>query len=706
MDNQKQKKWLTTLKVINEIGKALEEKKPLSVVRVGDGENICLTQYKVWPIGKTLSTRWAILSSSTNWKGARLPNIKLRDQLIASIKQADIVGIPYYKDKEILAQQQYLRPLTDACFKKFNIHPNKLCHTFVNRHMVEHKEFWEMLKGKKAVIISRWAKDFKKLVDKRYDAFNIEIVKSIRMDRYQEIPKVLRKMESVDCDIVFISAGVNAVILAQKLANEQGRIAIDFGKSAIFMVKGDRKVQPWDPEIPIKRMKIVERSKQTLRITVIGSGYVGTTTALVLADLGHEVIGYDIDAVKVEKLNNGVLPFSEPGLDQLLQKQLKNGRIVFTSDSRSAIIKSDILMISVGTPTTSNGSADLSYLQQVINVIAEHINEPKIVVTKSTVPIGTNRWMKEQLAEKIDTNKYPIAVISNPEFLREGEALHDSFHPSRTVIGGDDDAAIKKVKQLYAPLHTSYFICKYETAEMIKYASNGFLATKISFINEIARLADQVGADIDGVAAGMGLDPRISPHHLHVGIGYGGSCFPKDVDELLHLAKHNNLNLSLLKQVKHINDTQISWFIKKIKSLLSLKGKRVLVLGVTFKEDTDDQRESPGIRLIEHLIDIGVKEIRVMDPTLTTLEQIHWTQGFDARGKQIINVVTDRDEAASGVHAILLTTPWLLFSTLPWQEWVEKTASAYLFDARNFLDPQEMRRYGWHYVGIARGETT
>jgi hypothetical protein len=244
---------LTTFEVIDEIRKAMDEKKPLSVVRVGDGENICLTQYKVWPIHKTLSTRWAILSRRSNRKGVRLPNVKLRDQLIAAIKKADIVGIPYHKDKEILAKHQYLRPLTDTCFKKFNIHPKKLCHTFVNRHMVEHSEFWEMLKGKKAVVISRWAKDFKKLVDKRYDEFNIEIVKSIRMDRYEEIPKVLHKMESVDCDIVFISAGVNAVILAQKLAYEQGRIAIDFGKSAVFMVKGDRKVLPYDPKNPILR---------------------------------------------------------------------------------------------------------------------------------------------------------------------------------------------------------------------------------------------------------------------------------------------------------------------------------------------------------------------------------------------------------------------------------------------------------------------
>jgi hypothetical protein len=263
VEGQKRKHWLTTLEVIDEIGKAMKERKPLSVVRVGDGENICLTQYKVWPIRKTLSTRWAKLSRRTNRKGVRLPNTQLRDQLITSIKKAGIVGIPFPDDQEILAKQRYLRPLTDACFTRYKIQPRKLCHTFVNRHMVEYQEFWEMLGGKKAVVISRWAGDFKKLVGKKYNAFGIHIVKTIRIDRFEEIPKVMRKMKSVDCDIVFISAGVNAVILAQKLADEQGRITIDFGKSAVFMVKGDRKVKPWKPRQADQDKPSKERGEQT-----------------------------------------------------------------------------------------------------------------------------------------------------------------------------------------------------------------------------------------------------------------------------------------------------------------------------------------------------------------------------------------------------------------------------------------------------------
>ncbi|CAG7647772.1 GT-D fold domain-containing glycosyltransferase [Paenibacillus allorhizosphaerae] len=244
-----QQNWLSTLEVIEEIEKAMEQKKPLSVVRVGDGENLCLAQYKVWPIRKVLATRWARLSRSTNWKGVRLPNIELRDSLIKSIKKADIVGIPYRNDKEILAEQhQYLRPLTDACFGRFDIEPAKLCHTFINRHMVEYLQFWEMLRGKRVVVISRWANQFKRLVGKKYGDFDIEIVKTIRIDRYEEIPAVVQKMKSVECDIVFISAGVNAVILAQKLAEKQGRVAVDFGKSAIFMIKGNPKVRAWSPK--------------------------------------------------------------------------------------------------------------------------------------------------------------------------------------------------------------------------------------------------------------------------------------------------------------------------------------------------------------------------------------------------------------------------------------------------------------------------
>lgn len=439
-----------------------------------------------------------------------------------------------------------------------------------------------------------------------------------------------------------------------------------------------------------------------MKITVIGSGYVGTTTALVLAYTGHDVIGLDVDSKKVEKLNNGVLPFMEPGLDSLLQEALSKKKIQFTTDSKKAVKLSSILMIAVGTPSTLTGKADLTYVRQVLDMIAEHADEPKIVVTKSTVPLGTNRWIKQYMKEKMGERHQGISIISNPEFLREGKALHDSLHPARTVIGGEDKAAMAMIKEMYAPLPTSFFTCSYETAELIKYASNGFLATKISYINEIARLADEVGADIEGVVAGMGMDPRITPSYMQAGLGYGGSCFPKDVDELIAFAKQNGVGANLLEQVKHINETQISWFVRKMEAVLELKGKKVLVLGVAFKEDTDDQRESAGIRLIEHLLEKGVDEITIIDPTVFSPDQIKWTKAMDDVHKQRVKVTALNEEAADGIHAVLLATPWPAFKDYPWQAWGKRAASAYLFDGRNFLDPEQMRLSGWHYSGVAR----
>ena len=441
-----------------------------------------------------------------------------------------------------------------------------------------------------------------------------------------------------------------------------------------------------------------------MKVTVIGSGYVGTTTALVLASIGHDVIGLDVDNRKVEKLNNGILPFMEPGLESLLREVLSNKKIQFTTDSKKAVKGSGILMIAVGTPSTLTGKADLTYVQQVLDMIAEHAaDEPKIAVTKSTVPLGTNRWIKQYMKEKMGERHQGISVISNPVFLREGKALHDSLHPSRTVIGGEDKAAMEKIKEMYAPLPTSFFTCSYETAELIKYASNGFLATKISYVNEIARLADEVGADIEGVVTGMGMDPRITPSYMQAGLGYGGSCFPKDVDELIAFAKQNNVGANLLEQVKHINETQVSWFVRKMEDVLELKGKKMLVLGITFKEDTDDQRESAGIRLIELLLEKEVDEITVIDPTVLSPDQIKWTKSIDDARKQRVKVTAINEEAADGVHAILLTAPWPAFKDYPWQAWGQRAASAYLFDGRNFLDPEQMRHSGWHYFGVARG---
>jgi len=439
-----------------------------------------------------------------------------------------------------------------------------------------------------------------------------------------------------------------------------------------------------------------------MNITVIGSGYVGTTTALVLAKLGHRVIGYDVDDAKVDSLNQGVLPFREPGLDELLDELLQDGKISFTSDARTAVTSSELLMISVGTPSNPDGSANLIYLEQVLDTIAAHVDGPKIVVTKSTVPIGTNRWIRERLAGAVDPAQYPIDVVSNPEFLREGEALRDSFHPSRTVIGGDNPEAVEKVKRLYDGLSTTYFTCGYETAELIKYASNGFLAAKISFINEMARLADAVGADIADVAQGMGMDPRISPHHLYAGIGYGGSCFPKDVNELLHLAGRSGVPLRILKQARKVNNSQIDWFLDKIEEEGLIAGKKALVLGAAFKEDTDDQRESPGVRLVERLLERKAGEVRVMDPTVRSVDDLRWIKKPGPKKLQRVSVALDPAAAADGVHMIVLATPWRQFRELPWGEWAARAEVPVVFDGRNFLNAEALTSYGFQYVGVAR----
>lgn len=299
-------------------------------------------------------------------------------------------------------------------------------------------------------------------------------------------------------------------------------------------------------------------------------------------------------------------------------------------------------------------------------------------------------------------SRTPVAVVSNPEFLREGSALHDSLHPARTVIGGDDPEAMERVRGLYAGLDAPCFMCGYETAELIKYASNGFLAAKISYMNEIARLADAVGADVDAVAKGMGMDPRIAPKHLQAGIGYGGSCFPKDVDELLALAKRRNIKLRLLAETKRVNDTQIDWFVGKMRAVLPIKGSTALVLGAAFKEDTDDQRESPGIRLMEKLLRLGAREVRVMDPTVRSTADLRWRRRPGPRLMKRVRVVTEEEGAAAGIDFAALVTPWAQFKRLPWREWAQTAARPHLFDGRNFLDPAEMKEAGWIYTGVAR----
>ncbi|GAX92004.1 UDP-glucose dehydrogenase family protein [Effusibacillus lacus] len=434
-----------------------------------------------------------------------------------------------------------------------------------------------------------------------------------------------------------------------------------------------------------------------MKITVIGSGYVGTTTAIVLASMHHQVISADVDRGKVEKLRRGVLPFVESGLDKLLCEMHGSGQLEFTSNIEAAIRDGQVIIITVGTPSLPDGRADLRYLQTVADTIAGSINEYKVIAVKSTVPVGTNRWLSEYLAEKIGTAEL-FDVVSNPEFLREGSALYDTLHPERTVLGGNSSRAMAILQEIYKPLDSGFILTDWETAELIKYASNAFLATKISFINEVARTADQVGADVTTVARGMGMDTRIGSQFLKAGIGYGGSCFPKDVKALIHTAKELGIDPKILEAVEAVNRTQTEYYLNKLTDVLLANAKKpwtIAVLGLTFKPDTDDQRESPAIRMVEQLLEHCI-EIRILDPTIQMPTQTPWPD------EPKIAVCSTIEETLSAADAAILCTEWEQFGKINWKETVPIMRHPILLDGRNYYEPEHMKAAGIHYIAVGR----
>jgi UDPglucose 6-dehydrogenase len=436
-----------------------------------------------------------------------------------------------------------------------------------------------------------------------------------------------------------------------------------------------------------------------MKIAVIGSGYVGTTTAAVLTSLHHEVTGADIDIAKVAKLKQGILPFVEPGLDKFLIAMLETGRLNFTTDIHQAVKDNQVLFIAVGTPPRADGTADLRFLQSVADTIACSIQEYKVIVIKSTVPVGTNRWFSDYLGNKIG-NLHLFDVISNPEFLREGNALQDMLHPDRTVIGGKSQKAIQIMKEIYAPMQSDLLVTDWETAELIKYASNSFLATKISFINEIARIAEHVGADVVEVARGMGMDPRIGKEFLRAGIGFGGSCFPKDLKALIATAKGLGADSRILEAVEYINRTQTNYYLEKLTRTLQEIAKRpwkIAILGLAFKPETDDQRESPAIQVVNHLLQ-ECDEIRIVDPTIQTRNQTPWPH------EQKIMVCRTTSESLTGADAVILCTEWEQFSNIDWKEAATHMRHPILLDGRNMFDPEEIRSAGMRYLALGRGK--
>lgn len=424
-----------------------------------------------------------------------------------------------------------------------------------------------------------------------------------------------------------------------------------------------------------------------MNVLVIGTGYVGTTTGLVLCEKGHRVTGLDIDQKKVDALTSGELHFYEQGLPELLKKHLSEKNISFTTDPKTAIEKNDMIFICVGTPKHEDGSADLRAVHAVAKLIGTYMNNYKVVINKSTVPVGTADIVRDIIKEQ--NKNVPFDVVSNPEFLREGTALFDALHPDRIVIGSTSKKATEMMKKLYQDESAPILETTPKAAELIKYASNSFLALKISFINELARLCDTLEIDIDEISKGIGLDHRIGPHFLKAGIGYGGSCFPKDVSALITTAKEYGMKLTILEEVESINHSQPLYFIKKLEQTLGeLQNKRIAVLGLAFKPGTDDTRESPSFVIIDELLQRGCT-VRVHDPIVQLL---------NPHVEQLSSVL----ETVTGVDAILLCTDWEEYKLLDWSKLKNAVNQRYFFDGRNIFLKQEMEQLGFNYEGVGK----
>ncbi|MDC7226544.1 MAG: UDP-glucose/GDP-mannose dehydrogenase family protein [Spirochaetales bacterium] len=430
------------------------------------------------------------------------------------------------------------------------------------------------------------------------------------------------------------------------------------------------------------------------KICVVGTGYVGLIAAVGLSDFGNNVVGVDLDKKKIDMLVQGISPIYEPGVEDYLNRNLESGRLTFTTEIAKALQESNVIFIAVGTPEKENEEADLSYVEAVVDTIAENLNEYKVIVTKSTVPVGTNRWIKELLKKKTGGNNFD--VVSNPEFLREGKAAQDFFHPDRTVIGYESEKAKDIMFRVYRTLNVTsvpFVWCSLETAELIKYASNAFLATKITFINEIANLSEAVGADIHQVAKSMGMDGRISSKFLHPGPGYGGSCFPKDTKAIVSFGKKFGVKMKLIDSVIKTNELQKERMVEKIKKLSgTLKGKTITVLGLAFKQQTDDVRESPAITIIDKLLKEGVN-VQAHDPKAM--------DNFSKLFPDIMYCHTAYD-AAKNADALLIVTEWNEYRGLELSKLKTIMKGDILLDTRNLLDPDDVKEAGFIYEGVGR----
>ncbi|WP_374013656.1 UDP-glucose/GDP-mannose dehydrogenase family protein [Pseudoxanthomonas koreensis] len=446
-----------------------------------------------------------------------------------------------------------------------------------------------------------------------------------------------------------------------------------------------------------------------MRVAIFGTGYVGLVTGTCLAEVGHDVVCVDVDAAKIEGLRNGVVPIYEPGLEQMVQANHAAGRLHFSTDAAVAIGHGDLLFIAVGTPADEDGSADLQHVLAVARTIGRHIDGPVVVVNKSTVPVGTADQVRQTIAAELEARgaDVPFDVVANPEFLKEGDAVADCMRPDRIIVGADSHAPVARMRRLYAPFnrnHDRFVVMDVRSAELTKYAANAMLATKISFMNEIANIAERVGADVEAVRKGIGSDPRIGWHFIYPGIGYGGSCFPKDVRALAHTAQQHGYGAQLLEAVEQVNERQKGHLFELIQQHYDrgedegVRGKTFAVWGLAFKPNTDDMRQASSRRLLAQLWDAGAR-VRAYDPEAMDEARRVFGERPD------LELCDSAAAALEGADALAVVTEWKEFRSPDFAGLHASVADAVVFDGRNLYEPEEVEAAGLAYYGIGRGRS-
>lgn len=433
-----------------------------------------------------------------------------------------------------------------------------------------------------------------------------------------------------------------------------------------------------------------------MKISIIGTGYVGLVQGACFADSGNDVICMDIDEAKIQKLKKGIIPIYEPGLEELVKRGMKEERLEFTTSLKTAVEKSEILFLCLPTPQSDDGSADLSRVLKVVEQIADHLDGKRIIVSKSTVPVGTSDKLRAIMKAK---GKKEVAIVSNPEFLKEGAALEDSMRPSRIIIGSDSEWAINVLKELYSPFVRTgnpILVMDERSAELTKYAANAFLAMKVTFMNEIANFSVRSGADVELVRQGIGSDPRIGQQFLFPGVGYGGSCFPKDVKALIKTAEEHDYRMRILEAVDAVNEEQKTVTVKKLRRYYdgNLKGKTVAIWGLSFKPNTDDLRDAPSLTIIRGLLEAGVA-VQAHDPV--ALENAKALLG------KAVKFFDNNYDALKGADALIIATEWNEFRRPDFARMKTLMKFPVIFDGRNIYEPKKMKELGFEYYGMGRG---